>query len=80
MKEQVKIFLQKEEDIFEKYGDEEAEMYYMIQKMEQEQEKKRREEQKEQRDKQYNNKDNRNNGKYGNKKNYDRDNKRDHKN
>ena len=28
------IYLQKEEDVFERYGDEEAELYNMMQKME----------------------------------------------
>lgn len=33
--EQMKIYLQKEESIFEKYGDEEAQLYYDLQAHEQ---------------------------------------------
>ena len=86
MQEQLKIFLQKEEDVFEKYGDEEAEMYYMIQKMEKEQEEKRKAEREQERANQRGNRDrdnkdrgDRDNRKYNNKKNYDRDNKNNHK-
>ena len=30
LKEQIKIYLQKEEDVFVKYGNEEAELYYQL--------------------------------------------------
>ena len=35
MTQQMKIYLQKEEPIFERYGDEEAELYEQMQQMEQ---------------------------------------------
>jgi len=33
LQEQIKIYLQKEEEIFVKYGDEEAELYYLALQM-----------------------------------------------
>lgn len=38
VKEQMMIYLQKEEAVFEKYGDEEAELYYLLEEKKKQQE------------------------------------------
>ena len=47
IKETLMIFLQKEEPIFEKYGDEEAELYEMMNKMDQQQKETRKDDDRE---------------------------------